>query len=269
MTRHSLREGHRILRILLAEDNPVNQTLAIHLLEKQGHTMVVANNGTETLAALQDPSARRFDVILMDIQMPDMDGFEATAAIRENEKVTGQHLPIIAMTAHAMKGDRERCLAAGMDGYVAKPVHPDELIRAIESLVEAPRATPPEPAPPASTAILDKETILNRMGGDLDLLRGVMDIFAEDLPRMMANIQKAIEAKSPKALREAAHSLKGAIGNFTSEGAFEAALRLEVMGHNEDLTRAEEIHVVLGKEVATLGVALDEMRKEMASPAKS
>jgi two-component system sensor histidine kinase/response regulator len=269
VTRHSMREGHRILRILLAEDNSVNQTLAIRLLEKQGHTVVVANNGMETLAALHDPSDRRFDLILMDVQMPDMDGFEATAVIRETEKLTGKHLPIIAMTAHAMKGDRERCLAAGMDGYVAKPIHPDELIREIQSMVEAPRTAPPEPATPASGGILRKEVILDRVGGDIDLLRGVVDIFLEDCPRMMADVQEAIAAKSTKALQDAAHSLKGAIGNFTSEGAFQAALRLEVMGQGGDLAHVEELHTALKMEMATLSMALEEMKKELASPVKS
>ena len=131
VTRHSLREGKAAaLRILLAEDNVVNQTLAKRLLEKRGHTVVVAGSGREALAALDE---QNFDLVLMDVHMPDMDGLEATSAIREKEKATRTHLPIIAMTACAMKGDRELCLQAGMDGYVSKPVRPEELLEAVEA----------------------------------------------------------------------------------------------------------------------------------------
>lgn len=120
--------GDRSLRILLAEDNPINQTVATRTLEKRGHSVQIANNGREVLAALEQ---KQFDLILMDVQMPEMDGFEATAAIRERERLTGVHISIIAMTAHAMNGDRERCLAGGMDGYVSKPIRVPELLKAI------------------------------------------------------------------------------------------------------------------------------------------
>ncbi len=132
VTRHSLREERRRLRILLAEDNAVNQKLASRVLEKRGHTVVVAANGRQAVEALEKQG---FDLVMMDVQMPEMDGFEATAAIRARENGTGSHLPVIAMTAHAMAGDRERCLAAGMDGYVSKPIQPQELFEAIEGLV--------------------------------------------------------------------------------------------------------------------------------------
>jgi two-component system sensor histidine kinase/response regulator len=122
----------RRLRFLLAEDNPINQRLAVRLLEKQGHSVVVAGNGKETLRALEH---QEFDVVLMDVQMPEMDGLEATAAIREREKGSGKHIPIVAMTAQAMKGDRELCLAAGMDGYVAKPIQPERLWQAITEIL--------------------------------------------------------------------------------------------------------------------------------------
>jgi len=132
VTRHSLREGRRGLRILLAEDNAVNQKLASRLLEKGGYTVVVTANGREALEAL---GRQEFDLVLMDVQMPEMDGFAATAAIRAEEDRKGTHIPIIAMTAHAMTGDRERCLAAGMDGYISKPIQAKELFEAIEGLV--------------------------------------------------------------------------------------------------------------------------------------
>ena len=132
VTRHSLREGRKGPRILLAEDNLVNQTLAVRLLEKHGYAVDVAGNGRDALAKLDLES---FDLVLMDVQMPEMDGFEATAAIRKAEKASGKHLPIVAMTAHAMTGDRERCLAAGMDAYIAKPIRAQELFKVVDDLV--------------------------------------------------------------------------------------------------------------------------------------
>jgi CheY-like chemotaxis protein len=132
-TRHSLREARlsSSRRILLAEDNPINQKLAARMLEKRGHTVVIAADGHEALAALDKEP---FDLVFMDVQMPGMDGLEATKALREKEKTTGNHLRIVAMTAHAMTGDRERCLAAGMDGYIAKPFHIKDLIQAVEGV---------------------------------------------------------------------------------------------------------------------------------------
>jgi two-component system sensor histidine kinase/response regulator len=131
ITKHTLRESRTALTILLAEDNRVNQTLAIRLLEKRGHTVVLAETGR---AALEAAATQTFDLVLMDVQMPEMDGLEATRAIRQRELVTGRHLPIIAMTANAMSGDKERCLNSGMDGYVAKPMSGQDLFAAIESL---------------------------------------------------------------------------------------------------------------------------------------
>ncbi|MGC2695337.1 MAG: response regulator, partial [Candidatus Angelobacter sp.] len=142
VTRHSLRETDQRLRILLAEDNPVNQVLATRLLERRGHTVVVANNGREAMAALE---TQTFDIALMDVQMPEMDGFETTQSIREKERASGHHLPIIALTAHAMKGDEERCLAGGMDGYLTKPLQAKELFAIIEKF--APGNSGPEVRP--------------------------------------------------------------------------------------------------------------------------
>ena len=133
VTAHALREGRNRARVLLVEDNAVNQTLAIRLLERRGYVVTVAGDGREALSALEKDN---FDVVLMDIQMPEMDGFEATAAIRDKEKHTGQHIPIIAMTANALKGDQERCLEAGLDGYIAKPIRTKELFAAIEAILE-------------------------------------------------------------------------------------------------------------------------------------
>jgi CheY-like chemotaxis protein len=135
VTRHSLRESRRKLRILLAEDNKINQLIASRVLGKRGHTVVIVANGREALAALDEPGRGEFDLVLMDVQMPDMDGFEATQIIRARDRSCGTHLPIIAMTAHAMKGDEERCLAAGMDGYVSKPIQVEQLVATIDSVL--------------------------------------------------------------------------------------------------------------------------------------
>jgi two-component system, sensor histidine kinase and response regulator len=143
VTLHSVGEGEQTLRILLAEDNKVNQVVAARLLEKRGHTVVIVGNGRDALAALDAQSAGGFDLVLMDVQMPDMDGFEATGIIRESEKSSGAHLPIIAMTAHAMKGDEERCLAAGMDGYASKPIEIEQLLATIDSVLPAAPVSPP------------------------------------------------------------------------------------------------------------------------------
>jgi len=136
VTRYYLRENRRSLRILIAEDNPVNQVLAVRLLEKHGHEIAVAKNGREALTALQQQS---FDVVLMDVEMPEMNGFQATMAIREREKLSGKHIPILAMTAHAMKDDKERCLAAGMDAYIAKPIDAREFFEILDNLVQKSR----------------------------------------------------------------------------------------------------------------------------------
>jgi len=132
--RHTQRERRPSLRILLAEDNPVNRKLAVRLLEKEGHTVVVVDNGRHALEALEGGN---IDLVIMDVQMPEMDGYEAAASIRKAEEGTLKHMPILAMTAHAMKGDREKCLAVGMDGYVSKPIRPEDLRQAIEELVPA------------------------------------------------------------------------------------------------------------------------------------
>jgi two-component system, sensor histidine kinase and response regulator len=139
VTRHSIREARLSGRVLLIEDNPVNQLMARRLLEKRGHTVVLANNGREALAILDEAAGVRFDCVIMDVQMPEMNGFECTALIRERERRTGSHLPIIAMTAHAMKGDEARCLAAGMDAYLSKPIQPDELFEVVERHLGASR----------------------------------------------------------------------------------------------------------------------------------
>src|SRR6266446_3378330 len=161
LTRHTLRQTRRRLQVLLAEDNAINRTLVVRLLSKRGHSVVVASNGKQAVSALE---TQTFDVVLMDIQMPEMDGFEATAAIRQKEKAIGAHIPIIALTAHAMKGDRERCVAGGMDGYVSKPVQAEELIQAVEGLDGNSRAT--SKTNDLTNEVVDREVALAREEGD-------------------------------------------------------------------------------------------------------
>jgi signal transduction histidine kinase/CheY-like chemotaxis protein/HPt (histidine-containing phosphotransfer) domain-containing protein len=213
----------RRLRVLLAEDNVVNQRLAATLLERRGHRVTIAGNGREALTAV---NAQPFDVALMDVQMPDMGGFEATAAIRSLESERGApHLPIIAMTAHAMKGDRERCLAAGMDEYLTKPLDPRRLCALVEELARSggPAA---EPLRPATMSV----EVLARVGGDRALLAEISRLFVEDAPRHLQKIRQALDARDGESLRRAAHGLKGAAANFDAKDVVSAARALEQIG---------------------------------------
>jgi PAS domain S-box-containing protein len=244
--------GQRRLHVLLAEDNLVNQRLAVRLLEKGGHTVVVARNGRDALAVLE---RERFDLVFMDLQMPDMGGFEATQELRAREWRTGQHLPVIAMTAHAMKGDRERCLEAGMDDYVSKPVRAQELFEAIARVLPDEEVTaPPHPAPEVP---LDRADLLDRVGGDLALLREIVGVFLDTFPGMLAELQQAFQRRDPAALHRVAHTLKGMVGNFGARAAVEAALRLEGMGRTQDLDQ-------VGPALAELEQALDRLRPALA-----
>jgi PAS domain S-box-containing protein len=248
------------LRILLAEDHPINQTLATRLLEKQGHTVTVAASGREALALLEQ---RSFDLVLMDVQMPEMDGLEATACIRRQESGTDRHVPILAMTAHAMKGDRERCLAAGMDGYVSKPIQSRELYEAIAGLptlapivTQAPTAScGTEPlAEPAES--LDLASALERVGGDAALLRDLAGMFLISYPEQLGELREAIVRHDAAAVRRVAHTLKGTIGLFGAKAALEAAHRLEEMGRTSELGRSEEA-------CTTLARTLDRLRPSL------
>jgi PAS domain S-box-containing protein len=195
----------RRLRILLAEDNLVNQMLAVRLVERRGHHVVVANNGREALELYR---MQQFDVILMDVQMPEMDGYEATAAIRREEKKTGGHIPIIAMTAYAMKGDRERCLAVGMDRYISKPVRAKELFENIEGTQTMPvESADPTPASPLGEGIVDEAEALSRVGHDRQLLGELAGVFLNESPRLLDTIRAAIAKGDAPKLRIAAHSL--------------------------------------------------------------
>jgi signal transduction histidine kinase/DNA-binding response OmpR family regulator len=212
----------RRLRLLLAEDNLVNQRLAATLLERRGHHVTIAVNGREALAAL---ARHRFDVVLMDVQMPEMGGFEATGAIREAERATGAHVPIIAMTAHAMKGDRERCLTAGMDEYLTKPLDSRRLCTLVEQIATGRQPVEMDP-PPAEIS----DQVLARVGGDRQLLAEISRLFVDDAPRHLERIREALEQRDGESLRRAAHGLKGAAANFEAEGVVTAARTLEEIG---------------------------------------
>jgi CheY-like chemotaxis protein/HPt (histidine-containing phosphotransfer) domain-containing protein len=218
-------QGRRPFRILVAEDNAANQKLVVTLLEQRGHTVVLASNGRQAAArAAEQP----FDVILMDVQMPEMDGLEATSAIRERERPSGSHVPIVAMTAHAMAGDRERCLQAGMDGYVSKPLRPDELLDAIDKAVGCPPAVPQDELAGEKTGpALDRATLLACYGGNRKLLVEVIGAFLDDAPARVAAVRRAADAQDAPATASVAHALKGSVGLFVQDGAYDAARRLE------------------------------------------
>ena len=239
-------------RILLAEDGAINQQVAVRLLEDRGHSVVVVNNGR---AAVEQVAAQPFDVVLMDVQMPEMDGLEATAAIRQAEAQTGGHIPIVAMTAHAMKGDRDRFLAAGMDGYVAKPVRPHELYAAVEGC--GPDA---EAGPPALADVsFEWDAALENVGGDEAMLRDLVEMFFGECPKLMEQIREHIADADGPELRRAAHTLKGSAHVFGATEAAEAAHRLEEIGREEAFADAEEALALLEGEVARLLPALRTM----------
>jgi PAS domain S-box-containing protein len=236
----------RTLRVLLAEDNLVNQKLAIRLLEKQGHSVTLAGTGAEAVRAVE---RQAFDLVLMDVQMPEMDGFEATAAIRARERDSGRHLPILAMTAYAMKGDRERCLAGGMDDYVSKPIQPRELWQAIERLV------------PGGDDVLDGREALERVGGDKELLRELIEMFLADGPRLWEDVADALARGDAQKLGRAVHTLKGSISAFSAASAWSAAQRLESLAEQGGPAAAAAA-AQLETEMGRLQSALEKMKEE-------
>ena len=257
VTRYTLAEAsRRKTRLLLAEDNITNQKVAVKVLEKMGHRVDPVANGVEAIKAL---ATMPYDIVLMDVQMPEMDGLEATRRIRGGEAgPANARIPIIAMTAHAMKGDRERCLAAGMDDYVSKPISPVELSAAIVrwSPTDAPQepaspapatasAPPPVAAPavaPAAEPIretaVDRDALLARLGGDEALLDEVVRIFLDDVPHQLEGMDKALAAGDAPALRRLAHTLKGSGGTAGALKLQAASAELEKAAATGDLLAA-------------------------------
>ena len=223
---------------------------------------MVASNGREALTTFSKGS---FDLVLMDVQMPELDGFQVTAAIREREKTQTTHTPIVAMTAHAMKGDRERCLEAGLDGYLSKPLQVREFLEVIENLVpahgevegQAEGGDQPDP-------VFDYDGALARVEGDTELLNEVACLFRGESQRMLSEIRGSIRCHDGEALEHAAHALKGAVGNFGAKHAFDAAHKLEMMGDDKDMGKAHETFTELEQEIARLDRALATLGKEMS-----
>jgi two-component system, sensor histidine kinase and response regulator len=250
----SMLQTARPLRILLAEDNLVNQKLAVRLLEKAGHSVAVANNGREALDAI---ARGKFDAVLMDVQMPVMGGFEATAALRERELATGGHLPIIATTAHAMKGDREQCVAAGMDAYLAKPIQASELFTLLEELFPLiPGRTEDQRSPAVSdrydSNVWDADLALANAGGDLALRRELTELFLDESPRILDQLTEAIDARDSAATARLAHSLKGSAATVGAAAARDAAQKLEGAGAAADWNAIQTSLPILRNEVGRL-----------------
>jgi two-component system, sensor histidine kinase and response regulator len=265
------RSARQKLRILVAEDNPVNQDLAMHLLQRRGHSVILAENGRQAISAAE---RHKFDLVLMDVQMPEMGGLEATQAIREKEKTTGGHLPIIAMTAHAMQGDRQKCLDAGMDGYLSKPLDPKIFLRTVEESVPAPVSDSKIRDADAGgdgsdVGQLDAKALMERFSGNKKLLRTIVGTFREDCPKMMARIRTALSAHDAAALADGCHALKGSVGNFGHSPALETATQMEKNARQGKLDGAWELYASLEDEIASLLPALQAIGEKKAKPRRA
>jgi signal transduction histidine kinase len=260
------------LDILLVEDNAANQLLAQRILERSGHGVTVADDGA---AALEILGSQRFDLILMDVQMPRMDGIAATAAIRKRERETGGHIPIIALTAHAMSGDRERCLRAGMDGYLVKPIRPAELIEVIHQFrpepappmreIAAPPSEPVGSQTPSDAAILDQRALMERVEGDREFLAELTRLFLRDCGKAMAGTREAIVRRNVAELRVALHTLRGMFLNLAASSALEVAGMLQEIDLETEPSKAEEVYAMLEDEVRSLKAKLADVSGQLAA----
>lgn len=235
----------RRLRVLIAEDNLVNRKLVTRLLEKRGHHVHAVDNGRAAVTSIGSDS-NGFDMVLMDLQMPEMSGFEATQAIRERERSTGTHLPIVALTAHAMAGDRERCLAAGMDGYLSKPIEVNDLIMTVERFGDGETSADVqvnEVAAPSS--VFDEQTALTYTAGDRQLLGEVIQLFRKDSPASRRRIERALHKRDGEGLRLAAHAIKGAIATVGCSTGREAAAELETLAKSNRFDDADRTYARL------------------------
>jgi len=256
------RRTARALRVLVAEDNPTNQTVLFALLDQQGHHVAMVNNGR---LAVERVAQEPFDLILMDVQMPEMSGLEATAAIRAAERHTGGHIPIVALTARAMTGDREQCLAAGMDAYVPKPVRAGELFAAIDALIGAPASAAPSAAPAASpdqksVGSVDRSALLAGFGGRADLVKNVIDVFLTDAPVMLGRLTEAARAANAADLAAAAHAIKGSAGLFSQGETYSDARALEQRARSGDLSEASRACETIERSLSRLMMELESVR---------
>jgi len=258
ITRYSINgesESRKSLNILLAEDNAVNQKLAIGLLEKRGHRVTVACNGLQALSALENGS---FDLVLMDVQMPVMDGLEATTLLREREKASGEHQAVVAMTALVMKGDRERCMATGMDGYLSKPISPQELDEVLDSYQPVGQVsasgrvnTEQEEGP------ICVKDLLDRIDGDRTLLAELLELLREDAPEQIRAAHHAIETGDAPELQKIGHALRGALANLAAPTAAQFAGELEATGMAGVLDSSEATLAKLENELARVITSLE------------
>ncbi|MFH1739089.1 MAG: response regulator, partial [bacterium] len=274
------------LRILVAEDNKINQQVATGMIsEILGHEVVIANNGREALDLLE---TEEYDLVFMDVQMPVMDGLEATAEIRKREQGTGRRIPVVAMTANVMKGDDERCLRAGMDDFVGKPIRrervsaciakhcdlsrrkPTDVEDSIESVVFAESTSEEDlivisevQSNTNSDTVYDKSALLDWYGNNMEILKQLLETYFSDIPGILSEVRQSIQERDTQALDETAHKLKGALGAFEARRAAEAAYALERMGKDGTLEGSENLLSVLEGEIERLTEALTEFGKEM------
>ena len=258
----SMKKAMGALKILVAEDTPFNQTFILRLLEKNEFQPILVENGRQAVEAF-DPEL--FDLILMDVQMPEMDGFEATREIRKIEARSGGHIPIIAMTAYATQGDRERCLEAGMDKYVSKPISAAKLFKAIEALVPS---SPEEEFDAAGdgrkSASLEFDGLIKSFENDHDLFEELVDIFINDYPQMLDTLRDTLKSSDAKTLTRTAHSLKGMLRNFQAENAADTAYTLEQMGRNGTLDDADQIVDSLADQLEQVAQRLQQLVREIS-----
>ena len=236
----------------------MNQKLAVGLLTRAGHRVGVANNGREALAAIE---AQQFDLVLMDVQMPELDGLDATPALRERERTTGRpRLAVIAMTAHAMPGDRERCLAAGMDSYISKPIRSRDLFAVIAQVVRDAAPADNTAVQPLSASVeIDWSAALETVGGDRALLLELVDAFLQEAPRLLADLRHAAEAADAAGLRIAAHTLKASLRYLGANKLYAEALAIETAGRAGNLAGIQEIVAAFDRSLESLLTRLPEI----------
>jgi CheY-like chemotaxis protein len=264
VTRYSLREGRRRLRILLAEDNPVNQALVMRLLEKRGHKVEVVANGSEALKALENASTPRFDLILIDMLMPETDGKECVAQIRAKENGSASRIPIIALTGHATKEDHKGLVALGVDGCLPKPIRAQQLLETIEGLLHVPLDSAPSQLPGNHWQnVLDRGQVLARFEGDKLLLRNLISAFFNDCPKLVSAARDAAAREDDVEFQRATQALRNHLAPFSAKAACEAADRAELAGREQNLEQAGEALAQLEEELERLRPALANLGKEV------